>query len=237
MKFKYDDLLEKKYSVLFGVIGIIAILINLSVKGFELENILDATKDMASLIVVIIVFLMANRLLGRKKNNDFLSVFEEHLKDWAEQNKYLIDTKSIDNEMGKGLVKKRAYKMVLDHSNFITPKGVVSGLGERDKGAFLYLPPKENMTDRKEEIEFKINSSTFTRQDKYIKDGKPNLKEIIASFSQRINEEFGNINISSTAHGEDRIIISLDKIEHTSESAEKLVQLVEFVKTMILALA
>ncbi len=238
MKIKYDEskeYLEKILTAFFGSIGTIAILINLAVKGFELENVLDAVKDISSLIVVVAVFLIASRLLRRKKNSDFLSVFEEHLKEWANQNKFLIDTESIESEMGKE--KKRAYKMVLNHSNFVVPKATASGLGERDKGAFLYLPIRDVMGNPKQEIEFKINTTTFLNQNHFKKDGRPDLKKICEIFSARIIAEFSVLGISSVPHGEDRIKIKLENMEQTPENAKKLIDLVEFVKTMILALA
>ena len=58
----YDDKLEKYLTAIFGTIGIIAIIINLILKGFTIENLLDGLKDIAGLIVVIAVFLIANKL-------------------------------------------------------------------------------------------------------------------------------------------------------------------------------
>jgi len=235
MSIKYNDLLEKKFSIVFGAIGIIAILVNLVLKGFEWENVLDAVKDIASLAVAIAVFLIANKLLVKTERNDFISIFEECLMDWADQNKFLIDTKSIESEMGKE--KKRAYKMVLNHSNFVMPKTEASELGERDKGAFLYLPIRDEMGNPKQEIEFKINTTTFLNQNHFVKDGRPDLKKICEIFSARIITEFSKLGISSVPHGEDRIKIKLEHMEKTPENAKKLVDLVEFVKTLVLALA
>lgn len=62
----YDDKLEKNLSLIFGVIGILAITINLFIKGIEILNILDAIKDIVGLAVVIGVFL----IMSFKKNSD-----------------------------------------------------------------------------------------------------------------------------------------------------------------------
>lgn len=240
MKIKYDESkenLEKILTAIFGSIGTIAILINLSVKGFELENVLDAVKDIASLIVVVAVFLLASRILRRKKKGDFLSVFEDHLKEWAENNKYLIDTTSIENIMGEK-VQKRAYFMVLEHSNFVEGIKYASQIGKTGKGAFLYLPIKSEMENQNQRIEFRLNNTTFDKQKKYLtSDGKPNLKLIAEIFSGRINKEFeSGLNIHSIPQGE-TIIVPINNIPKSEESAKKLINLVEFVKTLYLALA
>ncbi|MBX3007609.1 MAG: hypothetical protein KF816_06230 [Melioribacteraceae bacterium] len=62
----YDDKLEKNLSLIFGAVGILAIAINLFLKGFEMLNILDAVKDIVGLAVVIGVFL----IMSFKKNSD-----------------------------------------------------------------------------------------------------------------------------------------------------------------------
>ena len=64
---KITERLESKLSVLFGSIGILAITINLSIKGFTAENFLDAVKDVAEMAVTIAVFLAAKRILRKIK--------------------------------------------------------------------------------------------------------------------------------------------------------------------------
>jgi len=236
---KYDESkenLEKILTAIFGSIGTIAILINLYIKGFELENVLDATKDIAGLIVVVSVFLLASRILRRKKQEDFITIFEEHLKEWADQNKCLIDSSSSDETRGTK-DPRRSYFMVVDHSNFVTNK-LASEVPRNLKGAFLNLPIKSDMNKQELKIEFQFNATTFKRQSKYITpEGEPDLKNITDKFAERVNGEFGSsLNIHATPQN-DRFSITLRDIEKFDDTARKLINLVEFVKTMILALA
>lgn len=60
------DKLEQNLTTVFGALGMIAILANLHLKGYEATNILDAVKDVAGLIVIIIVFFVANKILLRQ---------------------------------------------------------------------------------------------------------------------------------------------------------------------------
>lgn len=63
----YNENLEKTLTALFGGFGILAIFINLHLKGYGSENWLDAIKDIAGLIVVLAVFIASVRLSSRSK--------------------------------------------------------------------------------------------------------------------------------------------------------------------------
>jgi hypothetical protein len=87
----YDENLEKILTAVFGVIGSLAIIINLFIKGWTNENILDGLVDFAGLIVTIIVFLVAFRTMTRLDYSGFKKEFEKYLQEWIDQNSYLID--------------------------------------------------------------------------------------------------------------------------------------------------
>ena len=205
-----------------------------------METVLDGIKDIASLIVVVAVFLLASRLLRKKKQGDFISVFEQHLKDWGDQNKYLIDNSRSEEERGTK-DPRRSYFMVVDHSNIVTKNNLAVKVPRNLKGAFLNIPVKNDMDKPYQRIEFQLNAATFKRQTIYFtSDGEPNLKEISKKFSERVLEEFGtelNIDVNDVTYESDRFTISLKNIEKYEDTARKLVNLVEFVKTMVLALA
>jgi hypothetical protein len=229
---KYDDHLEKILSAIFGIIGILAIILNLGIKGVTSENTLDAVKDIAGLVVTIMVFLLASKMFRKMNFQDFAGKFEEYLRDWAEQNRFLIDTKSVEEEMGKE--KKRSYFMLTDHSNFVTAEAIASEITKK-KGAFLYLPTRDQLGELRQTIEFKLNESTFKRQEKY-----QDVHEIVLQFVKRIHDEFVDtlgIKVEPSTQDPYKIVISLDGVERTEENAKKLIDLVEFVKTMVLALA
>ena len=95
---KYDDNLERVLTAVFGCIGTGAIVVSLFIHGWTTENILSALVDLAGLVVVIAVFLIANKLFTRDKKFEFSSRFEYHLKEWIQQNDYLIDLNDLDGE-------------------------------------------------------------------------------------------------------------------------------------------
>jgi hypothetical protein len=235
---KYNDNLEKLLTALFGSIGIIAIFINLHLKGYQSENVLDAIKDIAGLIVVIAVFLLANKLFRKSEKFDFVKIFELYLKDWIEQNDFLV-CENFDEE-GKGKYSKRYCSMLIDHSNIVTRKKYAKdAVPNKEKGAFVYLPYKDESGKLRNEFEFRFNERTFERQTIYkTHTGEVDLKAILEQFAMRIDDNFKGIGISSKANPSNKTIsVSFDAMVQNEENAKKLIDLVEFVKTLSLALA
>lgn len=237
-KLKYDDYLEKIMTALFGAIGTIAIIINLHLKGYNTENMLDSIKDLAGLVVVIAVFLVANKIFNRGGRKGFTNLFEKYLKEWIKQNDYLV----CDNfeEDGKGKYNKRYCSMVIDHSNMVTRKKYAKdATPNKEKGAFVYLPYYDDNRKLRNEFEFRFNDRTFERQNIYrTETGKVNLKSILEQFAMRIDDNFNDLKISVKANPSNKTItVSFENMEQTEENARKLIDLVEFVKTLTLALA
>lgn len=224
------DKLEKALTAIFGALGMVAILINLHLKGYEATNILDTIKDVAGLVVVITVFLVANKMFRRGEKPNFNKMFEDALKVWIAQNEYLM---SFSDGTGKGKDAKRYCAMVIDHANFVTEKKLASEAAKNtEKATFVRLPEED-----KKELDFRFNDRTFERQTAYRKDGKVDLGAILEQFSARINKTFGDAAINAKKSKDNNVIVSFQGIEETEENAHKLVQIVEFVKTMVLALA
>jgi len=67
----YDENLEKILTAVFGVIGSLAIIINLFIKGWTSENIMDGLVDLAGLLVTVVVFLIAIKTISRLNYSNF----------------------------------------------------------------------------------------------------------------------------------------------------------------------
>lgn len=236
-RLNYNDDLEKILTAVFGVIGIIAIFVNLHIKGYSAENLFDAIKDIAGLIVAIAVFLVANKVLHfnlKSKKFGFNDKFEQYLLEWAEQNKYLIDATNINEEKGKD--GKRTIDMIVNHENFVRGTQLASEVSApKNKGAFLYLPLKKDLTSS-QVIQFKINKGMFGRRTDI--DYDADKSSILENIANRINFEFTSIGIRAKKSSEsERVDVDFSKLEKTDENAKKLIDVVEFVKTIFLAIA
>jgi hypothetical protein len=235
---KYDDNLEKVLTAVFGLIGMVAIFINLHLKGYGTENWLDAIKDISGLVVVIAVFLIASKIFAfnKKRKFNFNEKFEEYLLEWALFNKYLIDTTEINILKGSNNV--RAIDMICDHSLMLDCNDASTATSK--KGSFLYLPKSDEFGSKESadsnKLSFKINKSMFKSNNEIFDFYEEKKGEITRKIATSIKIEFGNLNLNAVSNG-DRIDVDFSKLEKTSENAKKLIDVVEFVKTLFLAIA
>jgi len=242
----YDDNLEKYLTAIFGTIGSLAIIINLFIKGWSNENIMDGLVDLAGLLVTIVVFLIAMKTVSRLNYSNFKKAFEEYLQEWIDQNRYLID--EVKRKEGKE--NKEFYYMLTKahHNNVVLQKKIANDFPINEgsiyhKGVFLYTDYKET-----EEIVFGLNRSFFIAK----RGGdlpKPfnNLKDIANEFRSRIKEHFegkfeyvnkSDIGIPIDINKEGtRLNVSIKKIANTKDNAKIAIDMIEYVKTLIIALA
>lgn len=237
----FHENIEKYLTVIFSALGAFAIIVNLHFKGYSNENLLDAVKDLSGLIVVIAVFLIASKIfsINKKKKYNFNEKFEEYLIEWAGQNKYLIDISEISKPKGKENV--RTIDMICDHERMLDCNDVSQSTVK--KGSFLYLPKSDELGNKESaensSLSFKINKSMFKRNSGIFDTYDERKSDITGKIATSIKIEFSNISgFNINAQGrDDRIDVDFSDIEKTDENARKLIQVVEFVKTLFLAIA
>ncbi len=202
----------------------------------------DIIVNFAQIGVAVIVFFIANNIfvnIVKKQKHGFNDKFEEYLKEWSELNKYLIDTTEIDNP--KGNENKRSIQMICNHSNILNCDNA-SEMNSR-KGSFLYLPRREELGNKKtsgdgSKIEFKINKSMFENNKDIFDNYEDKKTDLAGKIAMAIKVEFADFNNElSVSSKDDRIMIDFSKLEKTDENAKKLIDVVEFVKTVFLAIA
>ena len=242
----YDDKMEKNLTAIFGVIGTVAIIANLFVKGWTNENILDSLADMAGLLVTIIVFAVSIKMMKKLSYSNFKIAFEEYLHEWVSQNRYLID--EVKRKEGKE--NKEFYYMLTKahHSNMVLQEKIANDFPINEgtiyhKGVFLYTDYKET-----EEIIIGLNKSFFTsKRGEELPTPFMEINDIASKFKERIIEHFEDrfdyidktdvgIPIEITDNGK-RLHISIKKIANTKENAKIAVDMIEYIKTLIIALA
>jgi hypothetical protein len=224
---------ETFWTVLLGTLGCFALAWNFINNPSDWANILV---NFAQIGVAVIVFFIANNIfknLIKKKEEGFEEYFEEYLIEWAEHNKYLIDASNINVEKGES--KKRTIEMIVDHTNFVECTKLASEIsGVMNKGAFLYLPlKKETGTDQI--FQFKINKGMFKNRANFDYDSEKKI--IVNKIANRINYEFKELPISAFVSDSERIDVDFSQLVKTKENAKRLIDVVEFVKTIYLAIA
>ncbi|MDD5659930.1 MAG: hypothetical protein PHR39_08005 [Actinomycetota bacterium] len=242
----YNEDLEKVLTAIFSVVGLVAIFIKLFITGWTYENILDALVNLAGLVVTIIVFLVALKAMRRLDYSGFKKEFENYLKTWIEQNRYLID--EVRREGGKE--KKQFYHMLskAHHNNLVLQDKVAADFPIKEgfywhKGVFLYTDYKDE-----EEIIIGLNRSFFiSKRGGDLPKPFNSLMEIAQNFKKRIIEHFEDkfdyinnnekgLPIEITDKGK-RLHISIKKIANTKDNAKTAIDMLEYIKTLIIALA
>ena len=242
----YDDNLEKYLTAIFGTIGSLAIIINLFIKGWSSENIMDGLVDLAGLLATIVVFLIAMKTVSRLNYSNFKKAFEEYLKEWIDQNRYLIDKE----KMTEGKENKQFYYMLTKrhHNNILLQEKIAHDFPIKKgfvwyKGVFLYTDYKDI-----EEIIIGLNKSFFiSKRGGELPKPFKDLKDIAEKFKVRIKEHFdgkfeyinksdSEIPIEITDNGK-RLHISIKKIANTKDNAKIAIDMMEYIKTLIIALA
>ncbi len=242
----YDDNLEKYLTAIFGIIGSLAIIINLFIKGWSNENIMDGLTDLAGLLATIVVFLIAMKTMSRLNYSNFKKAFEEYLHEWVGQNKYLID--EVKRKEGKE--NKEFYYMLTKphHNNVVLQEKIANDFPINEgtiyhKGVFLYTDFKES-----EEITIGLNKSFFiSKRGGELPEPFKELKDIANEFGERIKEHFEDkfeyINKSDSklpikiSEDGTRLYISIKKIANTKDNAKIAIDMMEYIKTLIIALA
>jgi len=95
------------------------------------------------------------------------------------------------------------------------------------------LPP-----EGKSHFEFRFNERTFDRQQVYRKGEAVDLGSILEQFKRHIEDAFADLDLDVQIDKSAKAItVEFGKIEKTLENARRLVDVVEFVKTLVITLA
>ncbi|MDD2230476.1 MAG: hypothetical protein PHY48_13815 [Candidatus Cloacimonetes bacterium] len=229
-------------ATILGLVGAMAIICSMFFRGFSVNNVLDAVKDIMGLSISVGIYWLANRIYFSKKQvREFHDVFEEKLQDWADKNKYLIEPKCIPgpgSENGTAKDRYRCYKMVADHTNLIR-RFHAADADSNTKAVFIKLP-----FERTEEgynsfrFYFTDSSKVFLKPEK----GNTSVKPIVDAMTNCIRAEYSSrINGISFLPASNEIKVDISSIDRSSKHQEQvvddLIDLIDFVKILFLAQA
>lgn len=226
---------EENITRALGVVSILAIFIRWAMNEFAWKDLPEVVIDFTSVAIPVLLVFVTFRAL--KKKPDFYQLLENAIQEWATQNSYLIDDKIVE----EGKHKRRRFFMLTkkNHKNFVTREKFASkfpqGGNSPAKGAFLYI---DKLTDNV--LEFRLNKSLFKRET----DEAPEypLSETALMLVNGINNNFKEDlkltldNFQIKDEGE-KIIITLDKLDKSEKEVKLIVDMLEYMKTAILAMA
>ena len=247
---KSPDNVEQRLTIIFAVISIAALLVNLVFfEGVSWSGLLSSIESLSGLFITVVVFFVASRIASNMGYKDFKKVFDDYLKEWAHQNRFLVDeVKSVG-----GKENKEFYFMLTKahHPNFLEPNAKPAIEFERKVGAAIYNKGAFIYSDYKDEevITFGLNRSFFIgERGGAFPYGFTDLLQIAEGIKAGIKRQFDDriSFMENTANQEliidinpkgTRLTLSLKNLANTQENAKLLIDVVEYVKTAILAIA
>jgi len=222
---------ETKIGAIFGVIALVAILIEVSLQNFNASAIVGGIKDAASVLVSVIVLIVAIRaikpLLSPKSFED---MFNEELDGWAEKNYPLIVRSEVLSK--KVNQKEQSFKrffMLTDHDHiFDYAKDAIS---EKWKtGLFVEMPEIRQQNYVQPTIIFYLNKSTFIRRvDREKLDSE--IVMLANKFAGAILNNYKDM-VASADDKESSVIIKFRKGITTREDMRELVGLLSYVMNL-----
>ncbi|MBE6992754.1 MAG: hypothetical protein E7430_09335 [Ruminococcaceae bacterium] len=152
---KDEDSFEKIIGGVFGVIAIVAIIVEMFLSNFTLDAIAGGTKDIASTLITVVMLIVAIKALRPNKEEPFS--FEKDLKSklnaFVSENGRMIEVK--DTEEGT----QKFYELYMQ-TDFNAYFGEKTSLRS---GWFMRIPPVSEELYAKEglRIAFHLNQGTF----------------------------------------------------------------------------
>lgn len=210
---------------LFGVIAIIAIIIEFCLSDFSTEAFISAIKDIAGTIVAVMVFLLAAKHFFKQvqEAKTFEDRLQKSLADWQDDHSNMVVRKEqYDFETTAGAATCYSLGLKTNVFDFYNTSNTIN------TGWFLRMPllKKENYQSGNVVLKFHLNKGTFF-------EGVQLPKEELAVRYQRLNDLFTGFiadkykeTVSTKGKGQD-ISITIKKPVESVEDIELLISIID----------
>lgn len=229
------DFQERKWGFVFGIIAMIAAVLEMIVNGISASSILGALKDIFGTMVVVVVFFLVIKNMPKKPKN-LLEILETTVETWGLENAPLIFktigyTQSKDSVYTQGFVllqNPKSYPELagllpedpnwIDYAQYKSPKKLT--------GKFLDLPDYKTMTDNDFDV-------LFVMEQKHFKD--IGNDEFIRSVIAAINKKYDS-RLKATREGNSlkfkinyKRITTINDVEFFKDSLDYVLSLVKVI--------
>ena len=150
---------ETVFGGLFGIVAIIAIIAEMAIGGFDSTSVAGGIKDIASTIVIVMVFIVGIKNVLKNYPKNFTERLTSAMNEWIDENSNMIirNPKYDEEHKGQGAT---CYSLDLktEVSDFYRPIGTT-----KNTGLFLRMPTlnEENYSRGNIEIRFYLNKHTI----------------------------------------------------------------------------
>ncbi len=221
--------IETLWGGIFGIVAIVAAIIEMALNGFEALAIAGAVKDVSgTLVTVMVLFFAIKNLLPRKEK---LSIEERiilALEEWQQANSTMIIKSSDDEKTGK-----YGFHMRTDIRDFYRAVPLT-----KNSGWFVRLPLPQvgNYANDNIRIEFHLNKGTFFADIALSPDElKHRFDQLNKLFCDFINAKYHDFLVASGQN--DLIIIKMSQPIENDDDIQKLIEVLNSMLQAYLASA
>lgn len=216
--------IETLWGGMFGIIAIVAALVEMASNGFMSGSVAAAIKDIAGTMVVVMVLLFAVRnLIPGKEKLSFEDRLKDALTEWEESNSTLIVKSTDDDRTGK-----YGFNMRTDVRDFYRASPLT-----KNAGWFVRLPviQKSNYQQEGMQVDFHLNKGTFfegiTLSPEELNKNFDQLNRLFCDF---INNKYNNFLSASGEKANITIIIN-----QPVQTVDELHRLIDVLNSMLQA--
>lgn len=222
---------EKFWGGIFGIIAIIAAIVEAIANGISTATFFAAIKDVAGTLIVVVLLVTFIKQLPRKPKN-LLERLEEKVEEWGKKNSPLIFKvegyiAEQSGEYTQGFVLLQNPEEYLKLSN-VTPESSVwndyARYESKKTGKFIDLPSYKTMINNDFKIRIVMKQSHFSKKDGI----EEIIQDIISSINSRYVNEFESVRIGRSLS----FTVSAKRIT-TDKEMERFVELIDYIVSLV----
>jgi len=224
---------ETVFGGLFGIVAIIAIIAEMAIGGFDSASVAGGIKDIASTIVIVMVFIVGIKNVLKNYPKNFTERLTSAMNEWIDENSNMIirNPKYDEEHKGQGAT---CYSLDLktEVSDFYRPIGTT-----KNTGLFLRMPTlnEENYSKGNVEIRFYLNKGTFFSDKPKDIDLSADYQYLIELFTKLVNDKYSGF---AKADGKQQMItVCIDKPIVTNEDIDNMIDVINTMYTSYLVSA
>ncbi len=224
---------ETAFGGLFGIVALIAIVAEMIIGGMDSAAIAGGIKDIASTIVIVMVFVVGVKNVLKNYPKNFNERLANAIDNWRDENSNMIIRNPQYDEEHKGQgASCFSLDLKTEVSDFYRPIGTT-----KNTGLFLRMPmlKEENYANGNISIRFYLNKGTFFSNMPKDADLTADYQYLIELFTKLINDKYAGF---AKADGKQQMItVTICNPIRTNEEIDNMIDVINTMYTAYLVSA
>ena len=224
---------ETAFGGLFGIVAIIAIVVQMIMDGMTSSAVLSGVKDIASTIVIVMVFIVGIKNVVKNYPKNFNDKLTAAIDKWVEENSNMIVRNPEHDTIHRG---QEATRFSLDLKTEV--KDFYNSVGiTKNTGLFLRMPmlKEENYAESEISLNFYLNKGTFFSNRSKDADLTADYQQLIEMFCGLVNKKYSGF--VDAAGKQQMITVNITKPIKTNDDIDDLIDVINTMYTAYLVSA